>query len=414
MYNKIMKVISFSLWGENLTYVHGAIRCAEQASKMFPGFICWFYVHQETVPLEIIQTLHSMQNVRIIFRQGDLATTKPMMWRFEAIDDPDVEIMMSRDTDTDFLLREQLAVKEWIDSGKTFHIMRDHPHHVYHILGGMFGTRKIPGIPCWKEKMDMVQQTQSRNYDQEFLRDVVYPHIANDSVIHATFHKYEPHCRDFPIQYESTYRFVGEYVYVDGSRSLHHTKELMDAVAYLEVSHVSVPAQPEPSFPKNVTRDILEWDAYFMSVAFLSAMRSKDPHTQVGACIVNPDKRIVGIGYNGFPRRCDDTVLSWSNEKKPDDPLDSKYLYVCHAEVNAILNKNSSDVRNCTLYVALFPCNECAKIIIQSGISEVVYCSDKYSESVSMRASRRMFELANVTLRQYVPKNETLTIRFDQ
>ena len=225
-----MRVISFSLWGDNFTYIYGAIRCAQQAQEMFPDFVCRFYIHTKTVPADIINALNIMKNVCIIFKEGDLATCKPMMWRFEAIDDPDVEIMMSRDTDTEFLLREQLAVYEWINSGKTFHIMRDHPHHVYHILGGMFGTRKIPEIPCWKEKMELIQQAESRNYDQEFLRDYIYPHVANDSVIHASFHKYEVHCIDFPIKYDWTYKFVGEYVYADGTRSLGHTKELMDAV----------------------------------------------------------------------------------------------------------------------------------------------------------------------------------------
>jgi protein O-GlcNAc transferase len=225
-----MRVISFSLWGDNPNYTYGAIRCAEQAQDMYPDFICWFYIHEPSVPKNIINTLSTMKNVRIIFKSGDLATAKPMMWRFEAIDDPDVEIMMSRDTDTDFLLREQLAVKEWIDSRKTFHIMRDHPHHGYHIMGGMFATRKIAEIPIWKDEMDTIVQTGPRNYDQKFLRDFIYPRVVNDSVIHASFNPYEPHCQDFPIKYDHTYKFVGEYVYVDGTRSLKHTTDLMDAL----------------------------------------------------------------------------------------------------------------------------------------------------------------------------------------
>ena len=141
--------------------------------------------------------------------------------------------------------------------------------------------------------------------------------------------------------------------------------------------------------------DALSWDEYFMSTAFLSAMRSKDPVTQVGAgkswfrdpltpsnpflfppVIVNPAHRIVGIGYNGMPRSCSDNLLPWGKESQ--DRLENKYMYVCHAEMNAILNKNSADVERCTIYVALFPCNECAKMIIQSGIKEVVYLSDKH------------------------------------
>ena len=112
---------------------------------------------------------------------------------------------------------------------------------------------------------------------------------------------------------------------------------------------------------------VISWDEYFMSIAFLSAKRSKDPNTQVGACIVNNKKHIVGIGYNGFPRGCDDNNLPWCRESKSNSILETKYPFVCHAEVNAILNKNSTDVNGCSMYVGLFPCNECAKIIIQSG-----------------------------------------------
>ena len=139
-------------------------------------------------------------------------------------------------------------------------------------------------------------------------------------------------------------------------------------------------------------------------------MRSKDPSTQVGACIVNSNKRIVGIGYNGFPKGCSDDELPW--DRVADDELDTKYPYVCHAEVNAILNKNSADVNGCTIYVALFPCNECAKMIIQSGITEVVYLSDKYKDSNSMKASRKMMNMAKITLRQHIPKSNTINIDF--
>ena len=107
----------------------------------------------------------------------------------------------------------------------------------------------------------------------------------------------------------------------------------------------------------------LSWDDYFMSVAFLSSMRSKDPSTQVGACIVNSEKRIVGIGYNGFPKNCSDDELPWTRESESGSELDTKYPYVCHAELNAILNKNSADVQGCSIYVGLFPCNECAKMV---------------------------------------------------
>ncbi|XP_002738694.3 deoxycytidylate deaminase-like [Saccoglossus kowalevskii] len=143
--------------------------------------------------------------------------------------------------------------------------------------------------------------------------------------------------------------------------------------------------------------DYLSWEDYFMAVAFLSAQRSKDPSSQVGACIVNEEKKIVGIGYNGMPIGCSDDVLPW--RRKADDELDTKYPYVCHAELNAILNKNSSDVKGCTMYVALFPCNECAKLVIQSKIKEVVYVSNKYHDTAGVTASRKMLDLAGVKYR---------------
>lgn len=172
-------------------------------------------------------------------------------------------------------------------------------------------------------------------------------------------------------------------------------------------------AQKGPRPPLEVVAkrcDALSWDDYFMSVAFLSSMRSKDPSTQVGACIVSPDKRIVGIGYNGFPRGCSDDELPWAREAVSE--LDTKYPYVCHAEMNAILNKNSADVKGCTIYVGLFPCNECAKMIIQSGIAEVVYLSDKYKNSNSMRASRKMLTMSRVLLRQHIPIRNSVTVDF--
>ena len=122
---------------------------------------------------------------------------------------------------------------------------------------------------------------------------------------------------------------------------------------------------------QNFRTSTLSWDDYFMSIAFLSAMRSKDPSTQVGACIVNNENKIVGIGYNGFPRGCDDDKLPWS--RIGNTSLDTKYPYVCHAEMNAILNKNEANITGSRMYVALFPCNECAKLIIQSGIKEIIY-----------------------------------------
>ncbi len=145
-------------------------------------------------------------------------------------------------------------------------------------------------------------------------------------------------------------------------------------------------------------QEYLSWDEYFMGIAMLSAKRSKDPSTQVGACIVNKDKRIMSMGYNGMPRLCSDDEFPWD---KNENPLDSKYLYVCHAELNAILNCDRGNVRDCICYTTLFPCNECAKAIIQSGIAEVVYMEDKYAESDSVIASKKMFDTAGVKYRLY-------------
>ena len=145
-----------------------------------------------------------------------------------------------------------------------------------------------------------------------------------------------------------------------------------------------------------------------MGIALLSSMRSKDPSTQVGACIVNSEKRILSMGYNGMPRCCSDDEFPWD---KNENPLDSKYLYVCHAELNAILNCASGNVRGCTVYTTLFPCNECAKAIIQSGIAEVVYMSDKYSDSDSVLASKRMFTTAGVKFREYNISGKTFELK---
>ena len=143
--------------------------------------------------------------------------------------------------------------------------------------------------------------------------------------------------------------------------------------------------------------DYISWDEYFMGVAILSSKRSKDPSTQVGACIVNKDKKIVGIGYNGFPHGIDDDSFPWGKE---GDYVDTKYPYVVHAEPNAILNSTSSLV-GCTIYVTLFPCCECAKLIIQSGIKEIVYISDKNAADQTTIASKRLFEAAGVILRNF-------------
>ena len=139
--------------------------------------------------------------------------------------------------------------------------------------------------------------------------------------------------------------------------------------------------------------NVISWDDYFMGMAHLSAMRSKDPSTQVGACIVTPSKKVVGLGYNGFPTGINDDDFPW---EKHDEYDQSKYAYVVHAELNAILNATTS-LHGCSMYVSLFPCNECAKAIIQSGIKTLIYESDKYADTSAVLASKKMLKAAGVT-----------------
>ncbi len=145
-------------------------------------------------------------------------------------------------------------------------------------------------------------------------------------------------------------------------------------------------------------QDYLTWDEYFMGLAELSAMRSKDPSTQVGACIVSPDNKIMSVGYNGMPKSCSDDEFPWDRE---GEPLDTKYFFVCHAELNAILNYRGGSLEGSRLYATLFPCNECAKAIIQAGIKEIIYSCDKYADSASVLASKMMFKAAGVKLTAY-------------
>lgn len=154
--------------------------------------------------------------------------------------------------------------------------------------------------------------------------------------------------------------------------------------------------------------DYISWDEYFMGVALLAAKRSKDPNTQVGACIVNKNKRILSTGYNGFPYGCSDDTFSWER-----DGNDTKYKYVVHAELNAILNAGGKDLTGSRIYVDLFPCNECAKAIIQSGISEVIYLYDKYADTEDTIASKKMLNSAGVRLTQLKPGFNKIVIDFD-
>ena len=153
-------------------------------------------------------------------------------------------------------------------------------------------------------------------------------------------------------------------------------------------------------------KDYISWDEYFMGIALLSAKRSKDPNTQVGACIVSKDNRILSMGYNGAPRGLDDDLMNWSREGAF---LETKYAYVCHGELNAILNYRGN-LEGAKIYVGLFPCNECAKAIIQSGIKEVIYKEDKYATQDIVVASKRMFDSCGISYRQYISTNRKIEL----
>lgn len=159
-------------------------------------------------------------------------------------------------------------------------------------------------------------------------------------------------------------------------------------------------------------KDYISWDTYFMSIAKLSSLRSKDPSTQVGACIVSSDNRILSIGYNGAPNGFDDEDFPWERE---GNPVDTKYMYVCHAELNAILNfrGNKRDLEDSKLYASLFPCNECAKAIVQSGIKEVIYLDNKYKDTDGCIASRRLFDTCGVSYREFNKDVDKITINLN-
>ena len=154
-------------------------------------------------------------------------------------------------------------------------------------------------------------------------------------------------------------------------------------------------------------KDYISWDEYFMGIAMLAARRSKDPNTQVGACIVSPDNIIISTGYNGMPKGCTDDEFPWERVGEQ-----TKYPYVVHAELNAVLNANGRDLRGSRLYVALFPCNECAKAIIQSGVKEVLYLLDKYNDTMGNFASKRMLSAAGVKFTQLDTELKSITLDF--
>ena len=155
-------------------------------------------------------------------------------------------------------------------------------------------------------------------------------------------------------------------------------------------------------------QDYISWDEYFMGVAYLASMRSKDPNSQVGACIVGADNKILSIGYNGFPLGCSDDLFPWARE---GDELDKKYVYVVHSELNAILNAHGTNLEGAKMYVTLFPCNECAKAIIQSGIRELIYDQNKYAGTPSVIASQRMRKAAGVDFHPHNRSGRVITLQ---
>ena len=158
----------------------------------------------------------------------------------------------------------------------------------------------------------------------------------------------------------------------------------------------------------NKRKDYISWDEYFMGVAMLSGFRSKDPNTQVGCCIVSQDNKILSMGYNGLPKGCSDDEFPWLREG--ENPLETKYIYTVHSELNAILNYRGGSLEGAKLYVSLFPCNECAKAIIQAGIKTLVYDCDKYSDTASVIASKRMLNAAGVRYYKYDSTGRTVQI----
>lgn len=147
--------------------------------------------------------------------------------------------------------------------------------------------------------------------------------------------------------------------------------------------------------------DYISWDEYFMGIAKLSARRSKDPSTQVGACIVSRDNKILSLGYNGFPNGCSDDDFPWEKDSELSDPYNAKYFYSTHSELNAILNYRGGSLEGSKIYVTLFPCNECVKAIIQSGIKEIIYECDKYADMPNVKAGKRMLAASGIIVRQY-------------
>lgn len=220
------KVLSFSLWGDIPKYTIGALKNADLALKLYPDFECWFYIHKNSVPINIINKLSKFSNAKIFFKEGDLNKIKPMCWRFESISDSNVEIMICRDTDSRISIREKMAVDEWIHSKCYLHIIRDHKiFHVYKIFGGMFGIKKYENMPDWKNEITLIRQNnRPRMYDLEFLEKMILKIPANKVLAHSNSSKLFSNeiVKKFPIDYDSSYNFIGAYMDENDNRVEEH------------------------------------------------------------------------------------------------------------------------------------------------------------------------------------------------
>ncbi|KAF6150092.1 hypothetical protein GIB67_002874 [Kingdonia uniflora] len=214
----------------------------------------------------------------------------------------------------------------------------------------------------------------------------------------------------------STSAIVGALASTLALRLLLNPRKYSSPIESQLTNNLDVEKSPRQSpFNPSKRKSYLSWDDYFMAIAFLSAERSKDPNRQVGACLVSENGIILGIGYNGFPRGCSDDKLPWAKKSKTGNPLETKYPYVCHAEVNAILNTNHASAAGQRLYVTMFPCNECAKIIIQSGVSEVIYFVEKRlnNSDTLYTASHKLLAMAGVKVRKHQPQMAQILLKFE-
>lgn len=221
------KLLTYCLWGDNPTYTVGAFCNAEMAREFYPGWICRFYVGTNT-PEDVIEKLRSYSNTEVIER-GEVGTPKAMLWRFEAIDEPDVEVMMPRDTDCRFSHREVEAVKDWLATNKKFHIMRDHPYHATAIMGGMWGMRKIDGsiTEMIDQYLDDPETKDEKGMDQLFLSRYVWPLAIEDNVTHDPFFSSKPFPLDKRHPDDLVY-FVGECVRHDDTLWSQHDRDILD------------------------------------------------------------------------------------------------------------------------------------------------------------------------------------------